>query len=231
MRRIRSLRVLLAMLFFVVGCRAFAQEAVVSTMKNVSAYFDYYGYSLRPAGTTVTPGDYGPTQLFEIVRPSYGSFSIGRIYTSCTCIQVTADKKTFAAGETAVLTVRNILPTSGNTYPFYVQVTSPVRATLRYDTYVISDRYSGASANIAAIVEPTAVSEPVRSDSIEIIVPQYEQATQEKIAEEKADAPTEAPGSPASDDATPDSGQELVDDKSGTAAEDAAPDAEQPSES
>lgn len=151
---------------------ALSGEAVVSTMKNVAAYFDFYGYSIRPVGTTTTPGDDGPTQLFEIVRPSFAGFTIGRIYTSCTCIRVTSDKRSFAAGEIATLTVRNVLPTSGNTYPFYVQLTSPVRATLRYDTYVISDRYTGAASVVVENVETAA-------DEVEIIVPEHDLPAEE----------------------------------------------------
>lgn len=186
----------LTALFLIAACGyAFSGDAVVSTMKNVSAYFDFYGYSIRPIGTTTTPGDHGPTQLFEIVRPSYGSLTIGRIYTSCTCIQVTADKRTFASGESAVLTVRNVLPTSGNTYPFYVQVNSPIKTTLRYDTYVISDRFTGATSNQVTTaapasnpnVEPPTKLETQTSDGIEIIVPKYEPPVEEKAPEETSD--------------------------------------------
>ena len=169
----------------------FSGEAVVSTMQNVPAHFDYKGYAIRPAGTAAAPGDQGPTQLFEIVRPSNGAFSIGRIHTSCTCIQVTADKKSFADGESAVLRVRNVLPTRGNTYPFYVQLTSPVQATIRYDTYVISDNYRGLS-------QGTVISEEkIAADGIEVIVPKHEPAAIEKASEEEGEKDA------TSDDASP----------------------------
>lgn len=151
---------------------AFSGEAVVSTMRNVSAYFQYGGFSIAPVDTMPAAGDYGPAQRFQIVRPSSGGFSIGRLYTSCTCIQVSTGKRSFGHGEAAVLTVRNVLPTSGNTYPFYVQITSPIRATLRYDTYVVSDRY--------AVSAPTVVeSEPWTHGEPELIVPKYEPPTDE----------------------------------------------------
>lgn len=188
MRVFLSKYLLIIILLMAAASQAFSGEGLTSTMQNVSAYFDYYGYSIRPIGTTTTPGDDGPTQLFEVVRPSNCAITLGRLYTSCTCIQVTTNKKSYVAGETALLTVRNVRPTSGNTYPFYVQMTSPTRVILRYDTYVISDKYAVSIPPVtASLSEPeTTTHSPAASTSeIEIIVPTYEA---EAVSEQTADA-------------------------------------------
>lgn len=191
---------------------AFSGEAVVSTMRNVSAYFQYGGFSIAPVDTTPAAGDYGPAQRFQIVRPSSGGFSIGRLYTSCTCIQVSTDKRSFGHGETAMLTVRNVLPTSGNTYPFYVQITGPIRATLRYDTYVVSDRYAVSAPVVVSHGDAPVVaeSEPWTHGEPEIIVPRYEppadDATPDAAAPADADEATaafEAAGSGGTDEGEP----------------------------
>ncbi len=165
----------------IVSSQAYSSDAVVSTMRNVPAYMEYYGYSIKPIGTTITPGDPGPTQLFEITRPSNGSFTIGRLYTSCTCIQLSANQTSFGSGESAVLSVRNVLPTSGKTYPFYVQITSPIRATIRYDTYVISDSYTSSVTTQSTNVMHSTTS---TTTDIEIIVPKYEPPVEE-VAKDK----------------------------------------------
>lgn len=183
---------------------AFSGEAVVSTMQNVSAYFQYGGYSIEPLDTVTIAGDHGPAQRFRIARPSNGGFSIGRLYTSCTCIQVSMDKRSFGWGETAVLTVRNVLPTNGNTYPFYVQITSPIRVTLRYDTYVISDRFVVPPPVIVQPEEtlPAAEPETPEQSGPELIVPTHEPPVEESGMKTEADGTAESGG----DEAVPDEG-------------------------
>lgn len=123
-----------------------AQRAVVSTMKNVSAVTESRGYFLAPAfekAGQVIQGDEAATQAFEVIRPSDSRVTIGRLFTSCSCVQLESTKTSFERGERALLTLRNVKPTppNGQNYAIYVQLTSPVRTTLRYDTFVQSDRF------------------------------------------------------------------------------------------
>jgi predicted lactoylglutathione lyase len=72
-------------------------------------------------------------------------------------VQLVSSQKTFAAGEQVVLELRNVRPTppAGQIYALYVQVTSPIRATLRYDTFLKSSQFihpeppTDNSANLA----------------------------------------------------------------------------------
>lgn len=128
----------------------FAAQKVVSTMKKVPAVDEAGGYFITPAldlPSMLYPGDESASQSFEILGPSASGISIGRIFTSCSCIQVEASKRSFASGERATFTMRNVKPTTpgGQMYSIFIQVTSPVRATLKYDTFVQSDRFLGQS--------------------------------------------------------------------------------------
>lgn len=125
---------------------ASAAEGLVSSMRMVSAVTEMNGYAIRPAfdlAGNIIQGDEAPTQAFEIVRPGNGPVTLGRLYTSCSCIQLEATQKHFADGERAVLTLRNVKPTphDGQVYQIYVQTTSPTRVTLRYNVFVQSDRW------------------------------------------------------------------------------------------
>ncbi len=86
-------------------------------------------------------GALAPIQFFEILRPDGAELSIGRLGTSCKCIQVTASKRTFAPGERALLDLRNVLPTppDGMNYQVYVLVTQPEQVILRITTFVRSN--------------------------------------------------------------------------------------------
>ncbi len=113
----------------------------------------------------------GPRELSERNPPSESdpqqAFTVGRLYTSCTCFQIEIDKKSFMPGERAVITLRNVRPTTGRNYPFYVQLGSPFRVVLRHDAFIISDQYAVAAAvpevaaEAAAPVEAAAVVEAV----------------------------------------------------------------------
>lgn len=145
MRRIIVNALAIALLFALIPS-ARAGQRLVSTMGNVSAVSAAAGYYLRPVSgvsQTFIAGDEAPAQLFEIVRPNNERISIGRLHTSCSCVQLEASKSTFEAGEPALLTLRNVRPTppNGQGYALYVQIVSPVRATLRQDTFVQSDRF------------------------------------------------------------------------------------------
>ncbi len=106
------------------------------------AVMETRGYYLTPTTTnrtnTIPHGALAPLQTFELVRPDMASFRVGRIYTSCPCVELSSPKKAYARGERAVFELKNVKPTpiQGHTYAIYVQVTSPVRATLRYDTFM-----------------------------------------------------------------------------------------------
>ncbi len=120
-----------------------AQAAMVSTMANPGAVMDAYGFSIVPVQELRISGDEGVARVYEIVRPNGQPFSIGRLNTSCTCVQLEAQQTSFAQGERAFVTLRNVraTPPQGQMYAFYVQITSPMRATLRGDVFVQSDRF------------------------------------------------------------------------------------------
>ena len=125
---------------------ASAEEAVVSTMRNVNAVMEARGFRLTPApdmSGDVPFGDEAPILAVEIIRPKGERVTIGRLFTSCSCVQLESHKRTFESGERAILRFRNIKPTppEGQTYAMYVQLTSPLRTTLRYDTFVQSSRF------------------------------------------------------------------------------------------
>ncbi|MDR0363182.1 MAG: hypothetical protein LBJ46_10950 [Planctomycetota bacterium] len=136
-----SRALVLALLFAVCHGFAAAGERVVSQSGLVDGVFDHEGFSIAPARDP-QPRQYshdpGPTQAFEIVRPGQGPIRIGRLHTSCSCLELSAAKRDFAQGERALLELRNVKPTVGGgaTYSFFVQITEPVRETLRYDVFV-----------------------------------------------------------------------------------------------
>lgn len=154
-------------LVFAVASLAAAGE-IYSTMRNVNAVVEAHGFRLNPAGDiqpTPLPTDLSPAQAFEIVRPLDRPVTIGRLFTSCSCIQLESQKRTFAPGERAILILRNIRPTppAGQVYAVFVQVTSPVRTTLRFDTFVQSGtgpNASGAQGNIDVFEPPEVAPHP-----------------------------------------------------------------------
>lgn len=142
----QSLFLTLVALALVAGNSALAEESLVSTMRNVNAVAEARGFYLTPASDRsggTGSGSLAPVQAFEIIRPGMGALTIARLYTSCTCVQLVSPKRTFARGERAVLELHNVRPTpiNGQIYAIYVQVTSPIRATLRYDTFVQSSQF------------------------------------------------------------------------------------------
>lgn len=166
---------ILALLVFAATYDASAAQ-VVSTSKNVRAVMQDRGFYIVPAGTMAVAygsSDLAPIQSFEIVRPRGEEITIGRLYTSCTCVQLEAPRRSFGRGERAVLNLRNVIatPPGGQTYAIYVQITSPIRTTLRYDTFVQSSHFVSAPPVIAP-------------HDIEVIVPHTEDAVA-KAAEEK----------------------------------------------
>ncbi len=128
---------------------------IYSTMRNVNAVPEAHGFRLNPAFDAAIPPqatDLAPPQAFEILRPLDKPVTIGRLFTSCSCIQLESNKRTFRPGERAVLQLHNIRPTppAGQVYAIFVQITSPIRATLRFDTFVQSGTPGAAGAYGAA---------------------------------------------------------------------------------
>lgn len=179
---------------------AFGGDAVVSTMRQVKAVANANGFYLTPAygaGGVTYPGDLAPSQAFEIIRPAGQPVTIGRLYTSCVCVSLSANKRSFGPGERAVLEMRNVkaTPPNGQTYAVYVQITRPIRATLQYNTFVQSDQFKisepivvsiDPEPEVAVIEEPAPVveipAEPVPAESaVDAAVPE---AVAEQVAEE-----------------------------------------------
>lgn len=105
---------------------------------------EYGGFFLNPVGAEPQgEGDLAPPQLFEIVRPGNQAIELGRLYTSCVCVALEAEKSSFAAGETAIVRLRNVRlsPPQGQMYAIYVQMRSPVRTVLRFDTFMQSTEF------------------------------------------------------------------------------------------
>ena len=85
-------------------------------------------------------GDLAPSQVLEIIRPETVAITVSRLSTSCTCLAVGVEKKTFDPGERAFVEVRNVKPTppAGATYMVFVELTGPARELLTYDLFVKS---------------------------------------------------------------------------------------------
>ncbi len=120
---------------------------LTSTMirvKDVQADYESAGMRLVPIpelGGKTLPGLLSPTQAFEIVRPGMHEITLGRLGTSCSCIELVSPKRTFAKGERAIIELRNVRPTppGGYTYSIFAKVTSPGATVLKLDTFVRSD--------------------------------------------------------------------------------------------
>lgn len=159
-------------LTLVLFCAAFPASGLeVSTQNNIGGYFEYAGFTIVPAGDAVPArsGDLSAARAFEILRPGQQAFTVGRLYTSCNCFQIEIGKKRFMAGERAIVTLRNVRPTTGRNYPFYIQIGSPLRVVLRHDAYIISDQYAASAAvpeAAPAIAGPVAVVVEAAAESV-----------------------------------------------------------------
>lgn len=145
--------------FLVFGSNAMA--AVVSTMgNNAEALFADRGFQMIPVYEMPIAGDEAPARVYEIIRPRGERIIIGRLNTSCSCVRLEAGKSVFERGERAFVTLRNVRPTpsNGQTYAFYVQLTSPIRTTLRTDLFLQSDRFRQTypHSNAMSAMQPTA---------------------------------------------------------------------------
>lgn len=156
-----------------------AAGQVVSTPKNVKAVMEARGFYLAPTQASFDASspagiDLAPIQSFEIVRPNGERVTIGRLFTSCTCVQLESSKRTFERGERAVLNLHNVLatPPGGQNYALYVQITNPIRTTLRIDTFVQSSQFIPSEPIPAAggeasrgLAEPESVAPEIAGDN------------------------------------------------------------------
>ncbi len=216
MRRGRATRLRLFLpLALLAASTAFSGQMISTPVRTMGAVMQTAGFSIRPAGVApASSGDLAPQQLFEIARPGDQPVSIGRMFTSCACIVLEADSRSFGQGERVVLRLRNVIatPPAGQTYSIFVQLTSPAIATLRYDTYVQSSQFvpspDGLQPTRGDIVADGVLAADDPADGIEIIVPKADNqvavgraergaaiAARPASAPEPASAPKPAPES------------------------------------
>lgn len=103
--------------------------------------------------------DFSPSQVLEIIRPDMRPITIGRLATSCTCMQASTAKRSFAQGERALIEVRNVkaTPANGAVYAIFVQLTSPHKAALQFDMHVKSLGPNSGNPGIQVIHEGPVV--------------------------------------------------------------------------
>lgn len=205
---------------------AFGAEVVSTMARAVPAVSNMGGISLTPVGTQpASYDDLAPVQLFEITKSANESISIGRMFTSCTCVRLESDKRTFGPGERAILRMRNVqaTPPGGQSYALYVQLTSPTNITLRYDTFVQSTQFVPAPegapptrGNIVAdgVYSPTIDPAIGGGSNIEVIVPKadiYVPDTSEYTTRKRAETEVADKASPEKDTAA--GGVPSIDDK------------------
>lgn len=143
-----SMRMLVAVVL-TLSCvsAAFAADGFNRTAAapGAQAFTEDRGYSIKPVFemTRYIAGDEAPAQTFEVVRPGNGPVEFGRLFTSCSCVQLETPQRYFQAGERALFTLRNVKPTpaAGQVYQIYIQVVRPVATTLQYNVFVQSDRF------------------------------------------------------------------------------------------
>jgi len=115
------------------------------------------GMSLAPASDVAVQdyaGDVGPAQVFEVVRPLDQPLTLGRVHTSCTCVKLSSEKTSFAAGERALITMRVVdHPVAGNVYMIDVEVRAPIRTTFRRQVF--------PTEHPSTSVIPTPAAKPV----------------------------------------------------------------------
>lgn len=205
---------------------AFGAEVVSTMARAVPAVSNMGGISLTPVGTQpASYDDLAPVQLFEITKSANESISIGRMFTSCTCVRLESDKRTFGPGERAILRMRNVqaTPPGGQSYALYVQLTSPTSITLRYDTFVQSAQFVPAPdgapptrGNIVAdgVYSPTIDPAIGGGANIEVIIPKadiYVPDTSEYTTRKRAETEVAELASPEKDTAA--GGVPSIDDK------------------
>lgn len=89
----------------------------------------------------VVEGESRSTKLI-IERPAGAELKIGRIFSPCPCITVSAEKKEFKAGEDAVIKVdiHSLTLIGKPSFPVYVQILEPVKGSIRADVTIEVNR-------------------------------------------------------------------------------------------
>ncbi len=138
MLTIHRMATLCCLVFLLALVAAGAREPrVVSTYGMTAAVESAGGFHIAPTPLTAPPSyteDLAPPQVFELVRPGHLPVTVGRLLSSCTCLEVSMEKRSFGPGEKALITVRNVKPTppDGAMYILFVEVTEPARETLQF---------------------------------------------------------------------------------------------------
>ncbi len=98
----------------------------------------YFAPAPAAATSPLYTEGYAPPQVLELRRPDGQPLRVGRLITSCTCIVASVEKRDFAAGEAALVTVRVVKepPVKGAKYAVIAQVLSPVEVMVQYDVTV-----------------------------------------------------------------------------------------------
>ncbi|MCD8352511.1 MAG: DUF1573 domain-containing protein [Planctomycetaceae bacterium] len=132
-----------AVLFLTLTLAAAAAEGLTSTNDMVfDAVESREGVYLAPMPAAAPPPlyteGYAPPQVLELRRPDGQPLRIGRLITSCTCIVASMEKREFAPGEQALVTVRVVKepPMKGAKYAVIAQVLSPLEVMVQYDVVV-----------------------------------------------------------------------------------------------
>lgn len=140
------------------------EDGLVSTMSLMYGVSEARGITVavvKDAPTNVYTEDYAPPQVLEIIRPDMGPVTIGRLNTSCTCIQASLPKRSFAQGERIFIEVRNVQHSKGGNYAIFIQLTSPVKELLQAELWVQSTREKGQKA-APAPAQTTPKPEPAK---------------------------------------------------------------------
>lgn len=128
-----------------VAAEGYGHNVPAANPGSGQAFMEDRGYSIKPVFEMARyiPGDEAQAQTFEVVRPGNGPIEFGRLFTSCSCVQLETPQRYYQAGERALFTLRNVKPTpqNGQVYQIYIQVVRPVATTLQYNVFVQSDRF------------------------------------------------------------------------------------------
>jgi hypothetical protein len=82
------------------------------------------------------------THVFKIDRPDNAALKIGRTYSPCPCVYVTAKKRTFAEGEEAdvEILIHSLTLNGKQSFPAYVELLEPEKKILRADVTIEVER-------------------------------------------------------------------------------------------
>jgi len=82
------------------------------------------------------------THVFKIDRPGNAGLKIGRTYSPCPCVYVTAKKRTFAKGVEAdvEIMIHSLTLNGKQSFPAYVELLEPEKKVLRADVAIEVER-------------------------------------------------------------------------------------------